>query len=348
MNITKYEIDMLDVKAADATLIHFYDADSKGWKVVLIDAGTYEKGKDVVDFVKKKYGTYYIDLAICTHCDDDHFGGFIYILEQMRDHPDRSVDIRKLVLNDPGLHITPDDVKYYQKLENVQKKARQVYISQGINLLDLVYELQGKKRISVSEGMSDGNNFFLNSSIEILGPSKEYYKKKALLFDNDMTPYDYDVDADADDAQMIPSTNRIFSKTLGQAGDDPSQSNQSSIILLFKPSDGKRYLFTGDAGVEAFSNFKYTSDIEQIKNVYWLKVPHHGSKKNLNNDLVNMLHPKIAYVSTEKYKHYLSKAVVSALKKVGCDVYSTHVSGNLWHQEGINGRMGEYSKATPL
>ena len=56
----------------------------------------------------------------------------------------------------------------------------------------------------------------------------------------------------------------------------------------------------------------------------------------------------MAYVSTEKYTHYLSKAVVSALKKVGCDVYSTHVSGNLWHHEEIGGRAGEYSKATPL
>ena len=348
MKITKYEIDMLDVKAADAILIHFYDEDSKKWKVVLVDAGTYESGKDVVDFVRKKYNTFYIDLAICTHCDDDHFGGFIYILEQMRDYPKSSVDVRRLVINDPGLHITQDDVKYYQKLENVQKQARQVYTSHGVNLLDLAHELQEHDRLSMCEGMSDGINFFFEKSVEILGPSKDYYKKKALLFDNGMTPYDNEVDKDADDAQLLPTSNLVYSKTLDQAGDDPSPSNQSSIILLFKPSDGKRYLFTGDAGIEAFANFKYSSDIEQIKNIDWLKVPHHGSKKNLNNDLVNHLHPTVAYVSTEKYGHYLSKAVVSALKKAGCDVYSTHVNGSLWHHEEIGGRAGEYSKATPL
>ena len=164
MKITKYEIDMLDVKAADAILIHFYDDDSKKWKVVLIDAGTYESGKEVVDFVRNKYDTFYIDLAICTHCDDDHFGGFIYILEQMRDYPKSCVDIRKLVINDPGLHITQNDVKYFQKLENVQAKARKVYTSHGVNLLELVHELQAQNRISASEGMSDGISFFFEKS----------------------------------------------------------------------------------------------------------------------------------------------------------------------------------------
>ena len=230
MKVTKYEIDMLNVASADAFLIHFFDDDTNCEYIVLIDGGNYSDGKKIAKFIRENYSQDYIDLAICTHCDDDHFGGFIYILEQMRDHPDRSVDIRKLVLNDPGLHITPDDVKYYQKLENVQKKARQVYTSQGVNLLDLACELQGQKRISMCEGMSDGNYSFLNSSIEILGSSKDFYKKKALLFDNDMTPYDYDVDADEDDAQMIPTTNRIYSKTLDQAGDDPSQSNHTNII----------------------------------------------------------------------------------------------------------------------
>lgn len=348
MKITKYEIDMLDVKAADAILIHFCDDETGKWYVVLIDAGTYINGTKVVEFVKNKYGTYYIDLAICTHCDDDHFGGFIYILEQMRDHPERSVDIKTLVINDPGLHITPDDVKSYQKLESVQQHARQVYTSEGVNLLELAYELQAQKRIELSEGMSDNHSFFLNYTIEILGPSKEFYKKKALLFDNDMTPYDYDEENDEDDAQTLPTSNRIYSKTLDQAGDDQSQSNQSSIILLFKPSDGKKFLFTGDAGVEAFSNFKYSSDLDQIRNIFWLKVPHHGSKKNLNNDLVNLLRPALSYVSTERYKHYLTKAVVSALKKAGSKVYSTHNNGNLWLHVNIFGRGGEYGDPIEL
>ena len=348
MKITKYEIDMLDVKAADAILIHFRDDDTNFNYVVLVDAGRYEDGEEVVKFVREKYKTYTIDLAICTHCDEDHFGGFIYILEQMRDHPTTSVDIKKIVINDPGLHITPNDVKYYQKLENVQKEARKVYDSHDVNLLDLIHELEGKNKISMSEGMSDNHCFFLDKAIDILGPSKDYYKQKALLFRNSLQPYDYGVDTDADDAQLIPETNKIFSKTLANAGDDQSPHNQSSIIFLFKPSDGKKFLFTGDAGAEAFNNFYYSCDIGKIKNVFWLKVPHHGSKMNLDNNLINLIHPQCAYVSAESYKHYLSKAVVSALNKAGCKVFSTHKSGPIWHDNGMSDRGTEYVAATAL
>lgn len=348
MKVLKYEIDMLDVKAADAILIHFLDEDSKVEYVVLVDAGRYEDGKDVVKFVREKYDTFKIDLAICTHCDEDHFGGFIYILEQMRDSPKTSVDIQKIVINDPGLHITQDDVKYYQKLENVQKEARKVYDSHGVNLLELIRELESSKLITMCEGMSDNHCYHFDRLIEIMGPSQSYYKQKALVFRNALKPYDYDADTDADDAQLVPETSNVYSRTLDNAGDDQSPHNQSSIIFVFKPSDGNSFLFTGDAGAEAFNNFRYKCDIDKVSNVYWLKVPHHGSKMNLDNNLVNLIRPKIAYVSAEKYQHYLSKAVVSALKKVGCEVYSTYISGSLWHDKGISKRGTEYSKATSL
>ena len=107
-------------------------------------------------------------------------------------------------------------------------------------------------------------------------------------------------------------------------------------------------MFTGDAGAEAFNNFYYSCDIGKIKNVFWLKVPHHGSKMNLDNNLINLIHPQCAYVSAENYKHYLSKAVVSALNKAGCKVFSTHKSGPIWHDNGMSDRGTEYVAATAL
>ena len=51
MKITKYEIDMLDVAAADAFLLHFWDDETKYEYVILIDAGNYEDGKKVAKFI---------------------------------------------------------------------------------------------------------------------------------------------------------------------------------------------------------------------------------------------------------------------------------------------------------
>ena len=42
MQVTKYEIDMLGVGAADAFLIRFYDENETQY-VVLVDAGYYDK-----------------------------------------------------------------------------------------------------------------------------------------------------------------------------------------------------------------------------------------------------------------------------------------------------------------
>ena len=79
MTITKYEIDMLNVGAADAFLIHFFDDDNNSEFVVLIDGGNYSDGVEIAKFIKTHYKQNYIDLAICTHCDKDHFGGLIYL-----------------------------------------------------------------------------------------------------------------------------------------------------------------------------------------------------------------------------------------------------------------------------
>ena len=52
MKITKYEIDMLDVKSADAFLIHFYDDDDNDKDyIILVDAGNYNNGQTIANFI---------------------------------------------------------------------------------------------------------------------------------------------------------------------------------------------------------------------------------------------------------------------------------------------------------
>ena len=77
-----------------------------------------------------------------------------------------------------------------------------------------------------------------------------------------------------------------------------------------------------------------------------MKVPHHGSKHNLDNAIIGRLHPKVSYISTEKYKKFASVCTVNA-PKVG-RVYSTHTDrANLWHYEGTDSRA-DYSPADSI
>lgn len=339
MKITKYEIDVLNVGAADAILIHFFDDETDYEYLVLIDAGRYGDGKTVEDFIRKYYPNCYIDLAFCTHCDDDHYGGFIYLAEQMQKYPYTSIKIDKMVINDPGLHVDVDDVKRYRSQENAEKEARSVYtLENGKNLLE---ELD-KAGVKYADGFSDKDYYYLDNHIEIVGPTETFYE--SIVYDLRNGLKAKEESEDAADARIFDT--KVFSQTLEDATDDGSANNQSSIMLLFLPDDGKRLFFMGDAGRNAYDNI-LDVDMKKIKNIDWLKVPHHGSKHNLDNEMINHIHPSVAYVSAEKYRKYLSTAVVNALNKVGCRVYGTLGTGNLCHHVGTKSKEG-YSKADEL
>lgn len=353
MKVTKYEIDMLDVKAADAFLIHFFNDENHYEYVVLIDGGNYDDGKTIAEFIRTNYTQHYIDLAICTHCDKDHYGGLIYLLEQQRDDGDDNMDIQEIWVDDPANHVELRKIKWYRKQETLDIEARSVFGLGDTNLMELIDELVDDKKIKFFEPFADADNYSVESYISskwsglitIIGPTVDYYSDLVPDFRNDLQKKDYETDKNEDSSVEL-TEGQVYSKTLEGAGDDPSPHNQSSVIVKFVPDDEKVFLFMGDAGRKAFENMS-KENIDSIQNVYWLKVPHHGSKYNINNDMINHIHPKVAYISTEKYGHYLSKALVNALKKTGSDVYSTNVNGSMCHHHNTITHAG-YSKAKPL
>lgn len=106
MIVSKYEIDMLNVKNADAFLIHFWDDETDHDYVVLIDGGNYQDGTKIAQFIRTHYGRdKRIDVAICSHCDKDHFGGITYLLEQQRDNSNDNMNIGQIWINDPAKHV---------------------------------------------------------------------------------------------------------------------------------------------------------------------------------------------------------------------------------------------------
>lgn len=350
MKITRYEIDMLNVKSADALLIHFYDDDKNFEYIVLIDGGNYEDGKTIANFIRKNYSQTYIDLAICSHCDADHFGGLLYLLEQQRDNGDDNMDISEIWVDDPANHVELGQVKWIRKEETLAVQARSVYDYGEENFIDVIEDLVKQKKIKWYEPFSDatGTSFISekwSGIIKVLGPSTTYFSSLVPDFRNELKKKNYDTDETNDDPSEFKE-GKAYSKTLEEAGDDPSTHNQSSVIVLFTPSNGDKYLFMGDAGRDALDNISQTT-IDSLQNIFWLKVPHHGSKYNMDNDVINHLHPKVAFISTEKYGHYLSKAVVNVLKAVRAKVYSTNVHGSISHNNNMPSHEG-YGPITPL
>lgn len=357
MIVSKYEIDMLNVKNADAFLIHFWDDETDCDYVVLIDGGNYQDGSKIANFIRTYYGQNNIDLVICSHCDKDHFGGITYLLEQQRDNGQDNMNIGQIWINDPAQHVKNKDkeIKWSSVMTPLTKmvKARSVYDIDGhSNLFDIIESLQKNNRISMFEPFSDASeddeiDGCANGLFQIIGPTKEYYESLVLDFRNDLQRKTNGYDSDElQEQESVLFENKVNSKTLEEAEDDPSSHNKSSVILLFQPSDGKKFLFMGDACRESIENIPKNT-LYAVRNVDFLKVPHHGSKHNLDNKMINYIHPKVAFISTEKYGHYLSKAVVNVLNAIGTKVYSTNINGNMCHHKNTKTHNG-YSVATPI
>ena len=348
--VQDYHIEMLSVGAADAFILYVID-EQNNEHLILIDAGNYIDGDKIIRHIRKYYNNPVIDLAIVTHCDDDHYGGFVRMLEKLRNEDRDAIAIKQFWVNDPGNnHIDVRDVQYISKQPTVNDKARETYSCGNLNLLSLIDSLKINRTEKFAEVID--NRYGLSSTIQpdshytfmyIIGPTKAYYEKLIPRFRNELK---YKEPDNMYNESSDVETERSLSPTLDGASDDNSAHNQSSMIILFRSKEDKKCLFMGDAGRDSFNNIQDPYK-EIIKNVDWLKVPHHGSKHNLDSEMIKWIKPNIAYISADNNDEYANKCTINALKRSGCSVYSTHKTHGNFIYEPIGEREG-YVTATPL
>jgi len=136
-----FDIHMLSVGNADAMLLRYIDPHDLEY-VVLIDAGNRGDGEKVKRMIDQHTDQKYVDLAISTHPDDDHIGGFFYLVE--------NVTIKKFWIHDPSGHKirlgaedtirTRDIEKAIRADEKIEKSLKNVLesLTDSNNLLSLI------------------------------------------------------------------------------------------------------------------------------------------------------------------------------------------------------------------
>ena len=132
----------------------------------------------------------------------------------------------------------------------------------------------------------------------------------------------------------------------------PAETNEQSLILLFQ-ANGKRCLFTGDAGTE--SEEKLLSELNApgheteraaLSEIYLLKVGHHGSRSASSEDFLELLLPECALISCGRgnsYGHPHAEAMERLHRHAG-QVHSTANEGALsveLHAAGRNKALKE-------
>lgn len=132
----------------------------------------------------------------------------------------------------------------------------------------------------------------------------------------------------------------------------PAETNEQSLILLFQ-ANGKRCLFTGDAGTE--SEEKLLSELNApgheteraaLSELYLLKVGHHGSRGASSEAFLELLSPDCALISCGRgnsYGHPHAEAMERLHRHAG-QVHSTANEGALsveLHAAGRNKALKE-------
>lgn len=138
------------------------------------------------------------------------------------------------------------------------------------------------------------------------------------------------------------------SKDLG--GEPTSPENEVSTVLA-SIWDGRVNLLTADAGCEGLTSAIGNPFGIATNDLRWMQVPHHGSRRNLNQELIEHFSPDTSFISCAGTVKHPSRKLVNALKGGGSAVYSTHysVSKDSWlrHSMGDVPDLGTVA-AVPL
>jgi beta-lactamase superfamily II metal-dependent hydrolase len=308
-------------------------------KVIVIDGGTLESGKKLVEHIKTHYKTETVDLVVNTHPDNDHCSGLREVLNNLT--------VKELWVHTPW-NYAKDFVDLF-KDGRITDNSLKEKLKEGLNIAHELEQLAKEKKIPVKEpytGLSYDNGVF-----QILGPSEDYYTELLPNFRSTPAPVEESAISKAftavkDAIKWVAESMDI--ETLDELG-ETSAENNSSAISLFNYSD-KKILFTSDTGIPALKKaIEYAkSKSITLNNLSVLQVPHHGSKRNISPSIIDALKCTNAYISCApngEPKHP-AKKVTNAFKRRGIKPYWTKNNG-LCHRHNTPSREG-WSTATEI
>ena len=168
-----FEVDFLAVgegeKSGDAIAVRWGNlaGPRTEQKVLIIDGGTLEAGKNLVNHVQSYYGTSYVDAVVCTHPDIDHACGLKVVLEEL--------DFGFLLMHQPWNHASEilDLFKNPFTTTKLKEKLRKAIAT--AHELQQICDDKGKKVYEPFVGTTWDN-------IRVLGPNRDYYQELVAQF----------------------------------------------------------------------------------------------------------------------------------------------------------------------
>lgn len=334
-----WEIDLLPInestKSGDCILLRFGDlyAGMQRQDVFVIDGGYSKTAESIREHIKEYYncyygGKYHITGAVLTHPDLDHISGLVTLFEY------EDVEVGNLIVNTPWYRPYMSYVYDGRKTQYSVEKELKESFPQLARLVELAQERGVKIYYAVD---NVGNNLECgDAKFTILGPTNKFYQ--TCIANCDKSPQKSERVPDMPNIQVHSTGNEewyIRGFMEWPQNDSTSHVNESSIVFMFEYKDIK-ILFTGDSGrlglQHAIDNAK-DKNID-LKQVDIIKMPHHGSRHNVDPEIMKRLgkYGTSCYISCTKGDegHHPSKRLVNMLNEKVFNVYKT--AGSILHR----------------
>lgn len=315
------QIDFLPVdsgeKSGDAIAFRYGDfSDRSLYQVVIIDGGTKDSGNRLVEHINKFFDTNHVDLVVCTHPDGDHASGLRQVFNQC--------SVGELWIHKPWEHS--EHVRDLFHDGRITDNSLSERLQRGYTYAHQLCELANEKGIDIREPFASRKSD--DGAITVLGPTVDYYRELIPEFARSPQPKETLFEKAFSGLESVISWigESLDYETLSEDG-DTSAENSSSAVLLFQFA-GRKYLFTGDAGITSLKKVIEYSESEaiDISTVDMMQIPHHGSKRNISPSILNSIKCRKAYVSVSKDarpEKHPSKKVTNAYNRRGTAVYKT-------------------------
>lgn len=325
--ITKYpyyEVNFLKLGDADSIILAYQEAADSKFRLALIDAGNVDDSETIRLEILNTYNRTGVDVAVLTHPDKDHKGGFFGLSQSPK------FSIGEFWLAEPWLrHPTPANKNDKTILIPTYDESKHIFnhpSDDKLNLLTLLFDKQAKGEIQVKDACQ-GKGPVSILPLTVVGPTLDFADRNAKIMVSEFAEIEDDKKMEEYVEDAVVDENRTKS-AINAEPDDTSATNMSSVILLF--DTGRKFLLTGDAS-RASINAMLDENEFRFKHCV-LKVPHHGSKHNLNTDLIDRLAPEQSAICCAGTTKHPSKGVVYWLSKYG-NVYSTHKGSFYYNSE---------------
>lgn len=278
------EIDFLKSKNGDCFILKYNGTN------ILIDGGTrgvYPELKNKLRKLKQ------IDLLVVTHIDNDHIGG----IEKLFEVNDSKINIKKVYFNS-GAFLGDSEIEDRKRL--IKEATGNKSYKQGINLEKKLQDLNIWDKEPITNNTKDLKLGPIN--IKVLAPFKENIEALNKDWDKEAERMEKEK---AGKKAGVKETYEDIKTLLGKTEEiETTITNESSIVLLIEV-DEKKILFTGDTSsanlLRSLKELEYSKD-NPIK-LDLFKLPHHGSKKNLSKELVEMIDCKKYLIPTNGKAH---------------------------------------------